>query len=194
MVEYRIQKRIQRVTPLPCLAEWSTDHTRQKEFFLKKGYDFDAYRCKIHIGEIEKVISMAEHKAPSGLGGLGKSFLVPHILLLLRDMPIHGYELMQKLTSLGFQALDQGNFYRTMRQLEKESYVHSEWDTSSSGPAKRLYSLTEMGEKYLQAYADELQRYQNMLNQFFDMYSKMFDLYLFPFRKEGDEEEKNNQP
>ena len=51
-----------------------------------------------------------------------------------------------------------------------------------------------MGEKYLQAYADELQRYQNMLNQFFDMYSKMFHLYLFPFRKEGEEEEKNNQP
>ena len=55
-------------------------------------------------------------------------------------MPIHGYELMQKLTSLGFQALDQGNFYRTMRQLEKESYVHSEWDTSSRAFQTAVFS------------------------------------------------------
>lgn len=136
---------------------------------------------------------MTNEKTPGGPGGSPKNFLVPYILLLLSRMPVHGYELMQQLTSLGFLTLDQGNFYRMMRQLEKENYVNSEWDTTSSGPAKRLYSLTEIGEQYLQQYADEMQRYQNMLSQFFNMYSSMFDLYMTPLRKEDYRVEKHNQ-
>ena len=136
---------------------------------------------------------MTNEKPPGGPGGSPKNFLIPYILLLLSRMPVHGYELMQQLTSLGFLTLDQGNFYRMMRQLEKENYVNSEWDTTSSGPAKRLYTLTEIGERYLQQYADEMQRYQTMLSQFFNMYSSMFDLYMTPLRKEGDHVEKHNQ-
>ncbi len=130
---------------------------------------------------------MAQEKPQVGVGGAGKELLVPYILLLLRNVPVHGYELMHQLGAIGFGTIDQGNFYRMMRQLEKESYVCSEWDTSSSGPAKRLYSLTEVGEQYLQTYADQLQKYQDILKQFFEMYSKMFDFYLFPFNNEGDE-------
>ena len=137
---------------------------------------------------------MAGEKSSVGLSGAGKEFLVPHILLLLRNVRIHGYELMQQLTDLGFEAIDHGNFYRMMRQLEKDSYVQSEWDTSSNGPARRLYSLTNMGEQYLQTYANQLQHYQTMLNQFFNLYTKMFDLYLFPFGKEEEECETYNQP
>ncbi|MGE5701445.1 MAG: poly-beta-hydroxybutyrate-responsive repressor [Clostridia bacterium] len=136
---------------------------------------------------------MSSDKTPGGLPGAPKNFLLPYILLLLSRMPAHGYELMQQLTSLGFFTLDQGNFYRMMRQLEKDNYVNSEWDTASSGPAKRLYSLTDIGEQYLQQYADDMQRYQTMLSQFFSMYSAMFDLYMLPVRKEGEHVEKHNQ-
>lgn len=135
---------------------------------------------------------MANEQTPGGMTGAPKNFLLPFILLLLSRMPAHGYELMQQLTNLGFFSLDQGNFYRMMRQLEKDNYVNSEWDTTSSGPAKRLYSLTDIGEKYLQQYADELQRYQSMLSQFFSMYSSMFDLYMLPIRKDRELVEKHN--
>jgi PadR family transcriptional regulator PadR len=115
-----------------------------------------------------------------------KNFLVPYMLLLLKGMPAHGYELMQRLTSCGFQTIDPGNIYRMLRQLEKEKLVGSEWDTSSTGPAKRLYSVTEAGEKYLNLYADQLENYQSLLNQFFNMYSSMLDLYMPPYRKKGE--------
>jgi PadR family transcriptional regulator, regulatory protein PadR len=136
---------------------------------------------------------MTNEHTPGGIAGAPKNILLPFILLLLSRMPAHGYELMQQLSSLGFFSVDQGNFYRMMRQLEKDNYVNSEWDTTSSGPAKRLYSITDIGEKYLQQYADELQRYQNMLSHFFSMYSSMFDLYMLPVRKEGRHVEKYNQ-
>lgn len=103
-----------------------------------------------------------------------KNFLVPVLLLLLRNWSSHGYELMQRLAEFGFQSIDQGNFYRILRQLEKENLVTSTWDTSNGGPAKRIYSITEAGIKYLDLWAHSLEQYQNMLNQFFNMYSNMF--------------------
>lgn len=137
---------------------------------------------------------MADGKEHGGFGGPPKSFLVPFILLLLHRVPVHGYELIQKLTSLGFQALDPGNIYRMLRQLEKDNYIRSEWDTSSGGPAKRLYSLTEIGEAYLQTYAGELERYQSMLNQFFSMYSSMLNLYMPSYSTEEGIEKKSHKP
>lgn len=127
---------------------------------------------------------MADEKEHTTFGSPPKNFLVPFILLLLFRMPMHGYELMQKLTSFGFHALDHGNFYRMLRQLEKNEFVRSQWETSSTGPAKRLYALTEAGETYLKSYAGQLEQYQSMLNQFFKMYTSMLDLYLPSFHKE----------
>ena len=57
---------------------------------------------------------------------------------------------------IGFSSVDQGNVYRTLRKLEKENLISSTWDTSEGGPAKRIYSLTEYGEKYLATCATSL--------------------------------------
>jgi poly-beta-hydroxybutyrate-responsive repressor len=106
--------------------------------------------------------------------GAPKNFVLPVLLLLLKDWNAHGYELMQKLAQFGFDSLDHGNFYRILRQLEKDELVTSVWDTTSGGPAKRIYSITSAGEDYLELWADSMGQYQKMLEQFFDMYSQFF--------------------
>ena len=106
--------------------------------------------------------------------GTPKNFLIPIMLLHLRDLNSHGYELMQKITHFGFHAVDQGNLYRILRQLEKDGKVTSEWDTTSDGPAKRIYSITVAGEEYLEVWASSLANYQSMLNQFFHLYQPFF--------------------
>ncbi|WP_342601421.1 poly-beta-hydroxybutyrate-responsive repressor [Psychrobacillus sp. FSL H8-0483] len=106
--------------------------------------------------------------------GTPKNFLIPIMLLHLRDLNSHGYELMQKITQFGFNAVDQGNLYRILRQLEKDGKVTSEWDTASDGPAKRIYSITTAGEQYLEVWANSLASYQNMINQFFNLYQPLF--------------------
>ena len=50
--------------------------------------------------------------------------------------------------------------YRTLRQLEKAGMVSSFWDTSESGPARRMYSLTKAGDIFLTSWIDVLGRYQ----------------------------------
>ena len=112
-----------------------------------------------------------------------KNFMMPFILLLLSRMSLHGYELIQRLQNFGFQAIDQGNLYRLLRKLEQEELVCSEWETGGNGPAKRKYTITDAGIKYLNGYAHQLESYQTMLDQFFSMYSSFLELDIPSFPK-----------
>jgi PadR family transcriptional regulator PadR len=103
-----------------------------------------------------------------------KNLMIPVLLLNLRGWNLHGYKLIQELTQFGFSSIDQGNVYRTLRKLEKDNMVKSEWDMSAGGPAKRIYSLTDAGEAYLKTCTDSLAQYQSILNRFFSMYMDMF--------------------
>ncbi|HJV46948.1 MAG TPA: poly-beta-hydroxybutyrate-responsive repressor [Bacillota bacterium] len=117
------------------------------------------------------------------LQGVPKNLLVPCLLLLLRDLRVHGYQLIQELVSFGFESIDQGYVYRTLRQMEKENLVNSQWDTTSGGPAKRIYSITKHGEDYLSAWVSTLEQYQRTLDRFFQMYERL----LFPSNQEKTE-------
>jgi PadR family transcriptional regulator, regulatory protein PadR len=99
-----------------------------------------------------------------------RSWLQPFLLLALDQWQSHGYELIRRMSGFGFETLDRGSVYRTLRQLEKNGLVVSGWDTSKEGPARRLYSLTDAGRAYLNIWAGSLRGYQVMLNQFFSLY------------------------
>lgn len=131
-------------------------------------------------------MSTDKNKDPINLG-TPKNFLIPMMLLHLRDWNAHGYELMKKLSQFGLDSIDKGNFYRILRQLEKDAMVTSEWDTSSDGPAKRIYSITEAGEQYLETWANSLEYYQKMLDQFFNLYNPFFSAFTSQSNKSDDE-------
>ena len=46
--------------------------------------------------------------------------------------------------------------------------MSSFWDTSESGPARRMYSLTKAGELFLSSWIDVLGRYQAVLQKTLD--------------------------
>ncbi|WP_028399369.1 poly-beta-hydroxybutyrate-responsive repressor [Ectobacillus panaciterrae] len=125
-----------------------------------------------------------EETQAKSLNSMPKNFLVPFLLLCLKDWSLHGYKLIQMLIDIGFSSIDQGNVYRTLRKLEKENLISSTWDTSEGGPAKRIYSLTKYGEKYLATCACSFEQYQKMLGTFFNLYANAF--FPFPNTKETD--------
>jgi len=100
-----------------------------------------------------------------------KNWLVPILLLMLREWSSYGYELMEKMAAFGLSAMNPGTFYRTLRQMEKDGMVSSNWDTSEGGPARRVYSITEAGEAYLKYWAESLDQYQRMMDTFFQLYT-----------------------
>jgi PadR family transcriptional regulator len=100
-----------------------------------------------------------------------KNWLVPILLLMLRQWSSYGYELMEKMSTFGLAAMNPGTFYRTLRQMEKDGMVSSSWDTSEGGPARRVYSITDAGEAYLNYWAESLNQYQSMMDTFFRLYT-----------------------
>jgi PadR family transcriptional regulator, regulatory protein PadR len=100
-----------------------------------------------------------------------KNWLVPVLLLMVRQWSSYGYALMEKLSTFGLAAMNPGTFYRTLRQMEKDGMVSSSWDTSEGGPARRVYSITDAGEAYLHFRAQSLDQYQRMMDTFFGIYT-----------------------
>jgi len=96
--------------------------------------------------------------------------LVSSLLAMLRNFPAYGYQLVQELGKAGLPAFDSATVYRTLRQLERSGMVSSFWDTSESGPARRMYSLTQAGETFLALWLDVLSHYQNILQSALDSY------------------------
>src|SRR3989441_13214040 len=76
-------------------------------------------------------------------------FVEPSILLLLRERPRHGYELLERIEELmpsgSGHRVDLGNLYRLLRSLEEEGVVSSEWNADTPGPARRTYRLADAG-------------------------------------------------
>ena len=100
-----------------------------------------------------------------------RNWLVPVILLTLREWNSYGYELMERAAAFGFEAMNPGTLYRTLRQMEKDGVVESTWETSKGGPARRMYSITDAGEAYLDFWAKALEQYQRNMETFFRLYT-----------------------
>jgi PadR family transcriptional regulator PadR len=73
------------------------------------------------------------------------------ILAVLSDGPRHGYAIAREIERLSADALSPGEgiLYPALRGLENDSLVVSEWQTFGSGPARKVYTLTEEGRAEL---------------------------------------------
>jgi PadR family transcriptional regulator, regulatory protein PadR len=100
-----------------------------------------------------------------------RNWLTPVALVILREDSSHGYELMERLEEFGFEQINPGTLYRTLRQMEKEGLCKSDWGTPEGGPARRTYSVTEAGEEYLDAWAEGCKRYHNVMDCFYRAYT-----------------------
>jgi PadR family transcriptional regulator, regulatory protein PadR len=84
-------------------------------------------------------------------GQIGR-FLEPCLLMLLHDRDTHGYDLANRLAGCGFRQhpLDPSVVYRCLRAMEQRRLVTSAWDTeTAAGPPRRVYCLTEVGDRCL---------------------------------------------
>jgi PadR family transcriptional regulator, regulatory protein PadR len=100
-------------------------------------------------------------------------FTEPALLLLLRERPAHGYELVEELERLGAgERVHLGNLYRALRALEREGLVASHWDAGAPGPAKRVYELTDAGRRVLEQWAGALGRARDRIDVFLTRYEQ----------------------
>jgi DNA-binding PadR family transcriptional regulator len=90
---------------------------------------------------------------PGGRGPMGPRFMgrgdLKYVLLgLLRERPMHGYEMMKQLEeqASGFYTPSAGAIYPTLQLLEDRG-----WVTSQTVDGKKIYTITDAGRQELEA-------------------------------------------
>ena len=98
-------------------------------------------------------------------------FVEPVVLHLLKTSGrAHGYDIARALQehALTDSVIEPGALYRTLRRLEENGYVTSNWDVSGAGPARRVYELTQSGEEHLREWAIVLGNLASSMSRFVD--------------------------
>lgn len=113
---------------------------------------------------------------------LPRNFLRPCILLLLREQPAHGYDLLERMRPLGFQRDDPGRLYRALRALEQDGFVHSAWERSGTGPDRRIYELSRAGVEELHRSSRALAEASDLLDLFLRRYAEFVEIRRRPGR------------
>lgn len=96
-------------------------------------------------------------------------FVEPVVLLLLKEKGrSYGYDLSADLQqhALTDAEIERAALYRTLRQLERNGDVVSQWDTAKGGPARRVYKLTARGERHLEEWAAVLEHVSRSMGRF----------------------------
>jgi poly-beta-hydroxybutyrate-responsive repressor len=115
-------------------------------------------------------------------GGQPKNFLRPCLLLLLKEAPAHGYDLLEKLIGFGLPR-DPGGLYRTLRALEHEGLVKSRWEPAVHGRDRRAYQLTQSGEEWLHSWASALEDSRAVIDRYLDRYRAVLRPRPVPSRR-----------
>jgi PadR family transcriptional regulator, regulatory protein PadR len=92
--------------------------------------------------------------------GLPPGTLVMLILRVLRQEPLHGYAIAQKIRHLSSDQLsvEEGSLYPALQKLLANGWVKAEWITSETGRQVRSYRITAKGLKQLESEQDDYQR------------------------------------
>jgi DNA-binding PadR family transcriptional regulator len=96
-------------------------------------------------------------------------FVEPVLLFLLKKKGrSYGYELATELRehALTDASIEGAALYKTLRQLEQNGCVTSEWDVTGNGPAKRVYRLTPHGDEHLVEWISVLDHVARSMTRF----------------------------
>lgn len=83
------------------------------------------------------------------------------ILQVLSTKDMHGYEIVKRMEEMSGQTLSvtQGSLYPILHNLEENGYLDACWVGDASERRKKVYHLTESGQKKLKALVDEWNHY-----------------------------------
>lgn len=105
------------------------------------------------------------------------------ILLFLAKEPTYGSKLLNMMEEyLPFNNADSPAIYRALGELEKLEAVHSYWDTSSPGAAKKCYTITNIGLEQLKQFKTDIENRK-----------RNFDFFLSEFENINFEDMEDNK-
>ncbi len=99
-----------------------------------------------------------------------RDILAPFVLLAVSLERAHGYVIEDYLRALGLFGITMSTLYRTLRQMERDGFLESTWEPGPTGPARRVYTITDAGNAWLESSAAMLSAYRETIDRFFGLY------------------------
>lgn len=92
--------------------------------------------------------------------GVPTGTLIMMVLQVLRNGPLHGYAIAQRIHTLSNDELrvEEGSLYPAMQKLLMQGWVKAEWTISETGRKVREYRLSPAGRKQLETEVNEYER------------------------------------
>ncbi len=90
------------------------------------------------------------------------------IIDLIKDKSVHGGEIYQSIKEKFQLDAPRGIIYTILRKIEADGFIVSNWDIQVSGPARRIYRITEEGLEFLESAMDRLRRSSRMIEILLD--------------------------
>lgn len=97
-----------------------------------------------------------------------KGFLEGCVLQILSNKSCYSQEIVSILQSQGFTTVTDGTLFPLLLRLEKEELFVVEKRPSSTGPARKYYSLNENGEKLLAEYREEWFEFRRIMDNIWE--------------------------
>ncbi|MBY0097983.1 PadR family transcriptional regulator [Mesobacillus maritimus] len=94
-----------------------------------------------------------------------KGILDGCVLAVIEKEPVYGYELSQKLLSIGLAEVSEGTIYPILLRLQKNGLIRGEMRPSESGPNRKYYFLTETGHEALETIIAEWKQLSKPVNE-----------------------------
>ena len=87
------------------------------------------------------------------------------ILTVLRDGPLHGYQIAREIErrSEGYFDCKEGTLYPALHKLEREGLLRGEWRLAGEQRRRKYYALTAAGESHLTSAVEEWRSFATRL-------------------------------
>lgn len=74
------------------------------------------------------------------------------VLASIAEEPTYGYALVQKLDEAGLAVPNEGSIYLVLKRLKENGRIVAQLVPSESGPARKVYEVTDLGRDVLAAW------------------------------------------
>ncbi len=98
------------------------------------------------------------------------------ILRVVCEKQTYGYDLIKSIEELsqGRHNVKSGTMYTTLRRMEEEGLLKSDWKKSTTGPDSREYCITKKGNSYLKNWLETILERKKMMDKMAEFYNKQY--------------------
>jgi DNA-binding PadR family transcriptional regulator len=100
------------------------------------------------------------------------TWLIPFLLLFLRYGVSYGDELQERLDALGVAGIRPEEIHQSLREMEWEGLVRCDREDDGHGISERGCEITEVGQAYLEFWANSLTQYREEMDLFLSTYAE----------------------